>query len=187
MSNREKKMLGVLLLMAFILGNYFLYESVYQKWLKKYQAQTEFASKNTELASQAPKNQNEIDWLQGNQKPSEDVYSKRISLNKYVESSLSRFGLQRVGKLTLLNDVTHVALAYHRVRVQLKVVGGEKAVYGWVNDIHNPKEFRGVTSLKVIPDGKDETKVNAIIVVEEWFKPLSPEELESQTEDLNSK
>ena len=36
-----------------------------------------------------------------------------------------------------------------------------------------PDQFKGVTFMRLAPDSKDDTKIDATVVVEQWYVPLT--------------
>jgi hypothetical protein len=63
---------------------------------------------------------------------------------------------------------------YHRAKIQLSLTGTEEALYRWFDRVNVPDQFRVATQIKMSPDKKDDTKIDCVATVEQWFVPLPP-------------
>lgn len=63
---------------------------------------------------------------------------------------------------------------FHRAKVQISVTGTEKALYGWFSRLNVPAQLRAATNIRLSPDGQDDTKIDCMAVIEQWFIPAGP-------------
>jgi len=62
---------------------------------------------------------------------------------------------------------------YHRVKYEIPVSGTEQALYAWLDRMQTPGEFRAVTFLRLSPNREDDTKIDATVIVEQWYVPAA--------------
>ena len=48
-------------------------------------------------------------------------------------------------------------------------------LYRWLDRINIPDQFRIATQIKLAPEKEDDTKIDCVAVIEQWFVPLPPE------------
>jgi hypothetical protein len=69
---------------------------------------------------------------------------------------------------------TTPGLHFHRARIQFTVTGSEQALYSWFNSLNMPTELRVASNIKISPNKEDDTQVDCVAVVEQWFVPIPP-------------
>ncbi len=74
---------------------------------------------------------------------------------------------------------------YHRKRVSLNVRGVERDMILFLTQLSDPKSFRSVTrlTLKPMPGDETNTKVDAVVEVDQWFIPKGNEAVEDLPEE----
>ena len=58
--------------------------------------------------------------------------------------------------------LTPIAAVWYR----FKVTGREDSLYRWLDRLQMPDQFKGVTFMRLAPDAKDDTKIDATVVVD---------------------
>ena len=67
--------------------------------------------------------------------------------------------------------VEDAGLSYHRARVELEVSGREQVLYQWIDRLNSPADFRTVTQMRLNPKRDDDTQVDCLLLIEQWFVP----------------
>lgn len=60
---------------------------------------------------------------------------------------------------------------YHRVKMQVSLIGMEQALYTFFSRLNVPDQFRATTNILLAPDKQDDTKIDCTVVIEQWFVP----------------
>jgi uncharacterized iron-regulated membrane protein len=100
----------------------------------------------------------------------QDVQTK---LQQFCEREAKSAGLTIKNQKPMPSETTGVH--FHRAKMQISVTGTEEALYRWLDRINIPDQFRIATQIKLTPEKEDDTKIDCIAVIEQWFKPLPPE------------
>jgi hypothetical protein len=178
MNQRERNLLILLGTALFVVANLAGY-----KWLVGYRdsvgKQTKEYEATIEVArfarEQADAVSGEVDWLAGNMPEEKEGELMQTQLQSFVSGRASAAGLG-VSKEDIQENATD-GVYFERARFRINVSGTEQALYGWLTEIHSPKDFRAVTSLRLSPNREDDTKIDAVVQVEQWFPPKASEEL----------
>lgn len=175
MSPREKRLLAFLAIAGFLVLNF-----VGFKMLTDYRAKIQLARTKAEselkladqfLASQE-KVQEEMDWLAEHEPKPVAKQDALTNLQQLVEREARTRGLVIKQQKMLASDETGF---YHRAKVEFSVSGTEQALYAWIDRLQIPTEFRAVTSMVLLPNKEDDTKIDARLIIEQWFIPQSNE------------
>lgn len=174
MSERERKLLILLLTAFFVVGNLFGY-----KWLGERRAalQTEIGNfrQTIEVAEFARMQQESVSdqvlWLEQNLPEPREGELVPSQLETFVTQAATRAGLA-VNRPKIEPSVDGVT--FDRARFQISVTGSEAALYRWLVQLQNPGDFRAVTALRLSPNREDDTKIDATAQVEEWYLPRTP-------------
>lgn len=174
MSDRERKLVTLFGLAAFLLVNFFAI-SWFQGQKGKIARDLMKAKAEVESAEMAAGSYDtvvgEMNWL--NEKTPSPKAGQLVSteLETYVSNQATTHQLT-IGKRDLKpNDET--GAHFHRAKVQYKVGGREDSLYRWLDRLQMPDQFKAITYLKLQPDTKDDTLIDAIVDVEQWYVPLT--------------
>ena len=66
------------------------------------------------------------------------------------------------------------ALHFHRAKIQITVNGTEEALYRWFDRLNIPEQLRIASNIKISPNKEDDTKIDCVATIEQWFVPLPP-------------
>jgi type II secretory pathway component PulM len=113
----------------------------------------------------------DVEWLTKNQPAPKEGELAPSQLESLVTSTATAAGLS-VDKPKILDNIEGVGF-YDRARFQISVSGEEIKLYQWLVQMHSPKDFRAVTAIRLYPNREDDTKIDAVAIVEEWFTPLA--------------
>jgi len=180
MSDREKKLVLIFGLAAFVLINVFGIARFRQYRDKAHQDMIA-AQKGIETAQNLrdiyDERADEIDWMAD--------HRPEPKARQTVETELEQFATKeaQAASLTIASNggkgkfLESLETGYfHRARVEYtKVSGSEQALYHWLSRLRSPDDFRAVTFLRLKPDEKDDTQIDAQITVEQWFIPETGE------------
>lgn len=173
MSDREKKLVLLFGLAAFVLLNAFGV-SWFRKYKDKLEIELRDAQGEVELADAASRKFDtvieEMDWM------ADHVPDERNG--QLVSTELEQYGTNQAkthqldAKPTFLpNDES--GQHFHRAKVQFKVTGLESSLYRWLGRLQQPDQFRAITFLRLSPDAKDDTLIDCTVIVEQWYVPES--------------
>lgn len=171
MSDREKKLVLLFGLAAFILINVFgvskfrQYRDKVRMELKDaQQAVTEAQTNRDDYDTRA----GELEWM--------DAHRPEPKARQNVETELEQFASReaQTAKLTIKKSRPLESVpgnTFHRARLEFLFSGSEMALYSWLGRLRDPEQFRAVTFLRLSPDAKDDTIVDGTVNVEQWFIP----------------
>lgn len=176
MSSREKKLLTFFLVAIFAVVNLFGFQ-----WLqtKRQSVQAEILAheetlNSAELAMRMKEAViPEIEWLENNMPEPKEGELVPSQLESFVTAEATRTGLTVLRPKILDNDES--GGAFHRARFEVTVSGQEAALYRWLVRLHSPREFRGITAVRLNPNREDDTLIDAKVQIDQWFVPKEPE------------
>ncbi|MGB1130299.1 MAG: hypothetical protein ACPG4K_09620 [Haloferula sp.] len=116
----------------------------------------------------------DVDWLAKNQPAPKEGELAPSQLEALVTRMATAAQLS-VDKPKILPNIEGAGF-YDRARFQISVSGMEEPLYRWLVQMHSPKDFRAVTALRLYPNREDDTKIDAVVTVEEWFTPAQPKD-----------
>jgi len=176
MSPREKKLLLFFGLAGFIMVNVAAF-SWYSKTsariaIEKSEARTKL---DTAEMFRASREQviDEMNWLAEHEPEPAAPQDVQTSLQQHVEREARTTGLT-IKKQDFLPTDTTSGVHYHRARVQFNVTGTEQALYLWFDRLNFPDQFRAATTIRMSPNREDDTKIDCVADIEQWFVPLPP-------------
>lgn len=172
MSNREKKLLTFLLVALAVVVALFGY-----KWItaKKaaLRAEIERHELTLDVAAAAEEARGQIaeeeQWLENHLPEPKEAELAPSALQTFVTTEANRAGLTVKSVRILENN--HDGVYFVRARFLISVTGREASLWRWLVSLHNPNEFRAVTTLLLSPNREDDTLIDAEVQVEEWFEP----------------
>ena len=175
MSNREKKLLYILLVAVFVIANVMAFKMFYQIKLQAAESRLSAAEAKLMERREVLENQDlfedEVNWLARYEpKEAATVQETQTKLQQLVEREAQRNSLD-IKRQKLQPSLEDSGLFYHRARMEIEVNGMEAGLYRWLDRLHSPNEFRAVTFMRVNPQKGDDTRIDCQIVVEQWFVP----------------
>lgn len=176
MSEREKRLLILLLGALFIVLNLGVYAKVYVPKLEQAKATLDSANARVEQAQINLESRSvyeeDMAWLAKNEPKPTTAQRVQTQLQQVVANYARSSGLTIPdGGQRLQETVGDPALSYHRARIRVLLQGTEQQLYTSLVRLHSPREFRAVTFLRVNPQKSEPTKIDAEVMVEQWFVP----------------
>jgi hypothetical protein len=176
MSNREKRLLIFFGIAGFLVLN-FLGFNLYQAKKQALAAKLADAEQQLQRAEivRASRDQvaEEMIWLSENEPEPAASQDVQTQLQKFCESEAKSTGLTIKIQRPMPTDTT-VGRHYHRAKFQFTVTGSEDALYRWLDRVNVPAEFRIATQIRLNPNKEDDTQIDCVAVIEQWFVPLPP-------------
>jgi Tfp pilus assembly protein PilO len=174
MSPREKNLLLFFAAAGFIILNILAIGSFKSKRLEV-NRQRDQARQKLETAEmfRASREQvtDQMEWL-AKQEPepaaNQDVQTK---LQQLCENEAKTTGLTLSSQKPM---PTAEGQYFHRAKIQVTVNGTEEALYRWFDRLNTPEQLRIASSIRVSPNPKDDTKIDCVATIEQWFVPLPP-------------
>lgn len=178
MSPREKKLLIFFALGGFIILNLIAFRFYTDKKTEMDRKEIEAMSKLEEAklySSSRDSVADQMEWLAQHEpqpSPHQDVQS---ALQQLIEREAQVTGLTiKPGSQKLLPPEEGQGRHFHRAKVEVTVTGTDEALYTWLHDrINSPEQLRGATNIRLSPDREDDTKIDAKVVIEQWFIPAT--------------
>jgi hypothetical protein len=174
MSPREKKLLIFFATAGFIVLNFAAY-GWYAKTNTRIAVEKQTARTQLDTAEmfRISREQvlDEMDWLAEHEPEPAAYQDVQTSLQQLAEREARATGLTIKSQKLLPTDTTS-GVHYHRAKVQLNVTGSEEALYQWFFRIKSPEEFRSATHIRISPNREDDTMIDCIADIEQWFIPL---------------
>ena len=176
MSNREKNLLIFFAVAGFIVINLlgYNYFSTYQSKIKAERQDAEAALEKARMFLDSREQvEDEMNWLADHEPQPDEDQLVQTKLQQLAESEARNAGLtiKPGGQKLLPTDKT--GPYYHRAKVEFTVNGTEQAFYSWFGKLQVANEFRAVTFLRLMPNKEDDTKIDATLVIEQWFVPAT--------------
>lgn len=174
MSDREKKLVLLFGLAAFLLLNAFGV-SWFSKYKEKLDVDLKAAEGDVQTADAFSRKYDtvieEMEWL-GKHTPKERA-GQLVSteLEQFASNQATTHQLEVKRRAILTNDET--GKHFHRAKVEFNVTGNENSLYRWLGRLQTPDQFRAVTFLRLSPDAKDDTLIDCTAIVEQWYVPAS--------------
>jgi len=179
MSPREKKLLTYFALAGFVILNFLAFRFYTDKKLEVDRKEIAAKSKLEEAQRYSASRDSvvgEMEWLAQHEpqpSPHQDVQS---ALQQLIEREAQVVGLTiKPGSQKLhAKEEGQGKQHYQRAKVEVTVTGTDEALYTWLHDrINSPEQFRGATNIRLSPNREDDTKIDATVVIEQWFVPAT--------------
>jgi len=177
MSDREKKLVLLFGIAAFLLVNFFGiswfrgYQTGVARDLLKAKASVtdaENKSENHETIS------DEMEFLAKYDPKPRPAQTVQTELEQFASSQAAANQLQ-ISKRPRFLPTDESGSRFHRAKVELSVKGSEASIYRWLDKLQVKEEFRGLTFMRISPD-QDDTLAECTVTAEQWFVPASVEE-----------
>lgn len=175
MTKREKRLGGILLVAALIVGHVWgvgKFLEFRQELVGRQSKARQSIADGEMFATQREQRQDEMDWLADHKPEEKERQNAETSLEELASREASRQGLE-IKKRRFLSAEESGAY-YHRVRAEYMISGTEASLYRWLDQMQVPDQFRAITSLRLAPQRDDETKVDCTAIVEQWYIPAPP-------------
>jgi hypothetical protein len=173
MSDREKKLVLLFSLAAFVLLNVFGV-SWFRSYKKDVAAKLSKAESKLQVAQAYSDSYttvaDEMDWLADHLPKARAEQIVQTELEQFASNQASNFKLTVNRKKILPSDVTP-GRRFHRAKVEYNVTGSDFPIYQWLDQLQMPNQLRAITFLKLSPNGKDDTLMDCNVTAEQWFIP----------------
>ncbi|MFD0894788.1 hypothetical protein KBB96_04775 [Luteolibacter ambystomatis] len=170
MSSNEKRLLAILGIGGFILINILGFVKIKQFRAQlvadeaKARSEYNMAKLALEMRDQVA---GEMDWLSQYEPKPQEEQDVQSALQQLVEREATSRGLTIKSQKLLPTDTNQKH--YHRAKVEFKVSGTEENLYKWIGRLQIPSEFRAVTKIRLVPETSDDTRIEAVLTIEQWF------------------
>lgn len=172
MSDREKKLILLFGLAAFVLLNAFGVR-VYRQQKSTLASQLIAAQGEVQEAEAFARKFDtvieEMDWMAEHAPEPRAGQLVASELEQFASNQATTHQLTVKRRAILSNEEggTH----FHRARAEFNVTGMENSLYRWLGRLQSPDQFRGITFLRLSPDAKDDTLIDCTVIVEQWYVP----------------
>ncbi|MGB0992411.1 MAG: hypothetical protein ACPG32_08075 [Akkermansiaceae bacterium] len=189
MNDREKKLIFLLLGVAFVLATVFAYTTFTSVMQKKKSAMAKNKTKIEEINANidaAYDRQEEMEWYDNNQPVEGTFLEVQAKLHKFVTQSMG----SKVEKKSIVAQSADSELSggYQKTTMKVLVSAYDPDLYRWICTLQSPKDFRSVTYIKIEPQRNDKTRVDCELNITQWFIPKSSDDnAEDATETASSK
>ncbi len=174
MSDREKKLVLLFGLAAFVLLNAFGIR-VYRQQKTTLASQLIAAEGEVQNAEAFARKFDtvieEMDWMDEHAPEPRAGQLVASELEQYASNQATTHQLTVKRRAILANEES--GTRFHRARAEFNVTGMENALYRWLGRLQMPDQFRGITFLRLSPDAKDDTLIDCTVIVEQWYVPQS--------------
>ena len=172
MSDREKKLLALLLLAGFFIVNLFFF-SFYNEKKVAYANNLNSAKSRLQQAimfsDSSASITDEIEWLDANE-PEPSVYQPvQTGLQKFADTQARNLGLTVKSQELLPTDES--GIHYHRAQIRINLTGREEALYRWFDQVNDPAAFRAAYQIRLSPNSTDDTLIDCSATLAQWFPP----------------
>jgi hypothetical protein len=172
MSDREKKLLTLLLVAGFLIVNFFLY-SLYIQKKTLYASDLDAAKGRLQQAIAFSESSNQLaeqmEWLAQNEPERSTYQDTQNDLQQFAETQAQNFGLTIKSQEFPPTDDSGVY--YHRAQVKFNLTGKEDALYKWLDAINDPAAFRTAYHINLKPNSQEDTLIDCSATLSQWFPP----------------
>lgn len=176
MSPREKKLLIFFAIAGFLVLN-FLAIGFFKSKRAEVNRQRDQARQKLETSEmfRASREQvtDQMEWLAKHEPEPAANQDVQIKLEQLCKKEAAATNLEIKGQ-KLLPSETAEGLHFHRAKIQITANGTEEALYRWFDRLNIPEQLRIASTIKLSPNAKDDTKIDCIATIEQWFVPLPP-------------
>lgn len=184
MSPREKNLLIFFAAAGFLVINFLGY-GFFTNQRNKVNQERNLAIRKLETAENFQENsaqvEDEMNWLAENEPEPAEAQDVSTKLQQFCEGQAKTAGLTIKSQKPLPSDAAE-GVHYRRSKFQFSVNGAEDALYKWFHALNAPDQFRSTTNIKLSPNKEDDTKIDCVATIEQWFVPLVASEDGSEPE-----
>jgi hypothetical protein len=174
MSDREKKLLAILLFAGFVILNFFAF-TLYTQTKARYATDLETAKTDLRqaitISESAEEFEEEMEWLATNEPEPAAYQDVQTKLQQFAETQARNLGLTIKSQELLPTDES--GIHYHRAQIRITLTGREQALYRWFDMINDPADFRTASQIRLTPDAKDDTLIDCTATLSQWFPPAT--------------
>ena len=174
MSAREKRLLFFLLVVGFLVLNAAALKMFFLPKLQAARSQEKSLKEDYEEGLKDLEKQGdqaeEREWLAKYEPQPIPSQKAESQLEELANREAQRRGLT-VKRRKIQPAVVDEGLSYHRARVELEVSGREQVLYQWIDRLNSPADFRAITQMRLNPKRDDDTEVDCLVLIEQWFVP----------------
>jgi hypothetical protein len=175
MSDQEKKLLTIAAIVGFVILNVLGFNFMKSQRIKV-DAASKVAQDKLAMAEdfRAKREQitGEMEWLSQHEPEPAANQEIQSTLQQFVESEAKNSGLTiKQGQKPLPTDTN--GKNYHRAKIQITVSGTEESLYRWFERLNTPDIFRIASEIRLSPNAQDDTKIDCLATIEQWFIPKS--------------
>ncbi len=178
MSSREQKLLIFFSVAGFLVINFLLIGFLSKQKAAASSALTQ-AKRKLEVANQVSESRDQVadqmEWLSQHEPEPAAEQEVQTKLNQLGMREATNNGLTIKSQKPLPAEVKE-GQHYQRAKFQFTLSGGEDALYKWFNAINMPDQLRVASSIHLAPNTQDDTKIDCVATVEQWFVPSTGEE-----------
>ncbi len=176
MSPREKNLLLLFVVAGFLIFN-FLVIGYYNTKRREVDHQQRLARQKLETAEKYHASRelvtDQMDWLSQHQPEPAANQDVQTRLQQLCENEAKATGLIVKSQKPQPTDATP-GRHFHRAKIQVTVNGSEESLYRWLDRLNTPDQLRIASSLRISPNAQDDTKIDCVVTIEQWFVPLPP-------------
>ena len=184
MSPREKNLLIFFAAAGFLVINFLLF-GFFKNQRNKVNQERNLAIQKLETAEMFQENseqvEDEMNWLSEHEPEPAEAQDVSTKLQQFCEGQAKNAGLTIKSQKPLPSDAAE-GVHYRRSKFQFTVNGAEDALYKWIYALNAPDQLRIATNIKLSPNKEDDTKIDCVATIEQWFLPLVASEDGSEPE-----
>ncbi|MBK1792600.1 hypothetical protein [Persicirhabdus sediminis] len=177
MSEREKKLLGLMVVITFVMLNLFGFRLLHAKMEAK-ERQTEQmleeVSTFDSMIQGMVEAESEREWLNNNP-PMVSTFGKVGGELVEVIKRAAAKGVQMTKQPQPLQQNLNEVGNYRSASCEVIVNGRDMEIYRWLLEMHEPTLARTVSSITITPAKSDDTRMDCRAVITQWFKPAGAE------------
>lgn len=174
MSPREKKLLILFATAGFVIINFLLFGFLKTKGIEADRKLNEakVAVQEAEFVSNSRDQVlDEMNWLSEHEPEPAANQDIQTQLQALCEREAKSAGLTINTQKPLPTEAPEGA-HFHRAKFLITVTGREEALYRWLDRLNVPEELRIASQIRLSPDKKDDTLIDASVTVDQWFVPV---------------
>jgi hypothetical protein len=173
MSDREKKLIVFFALAGFAILNFlvFNFAKAKRQQVDAGRAQAQQALDTAEMfRASSEQVTDQMNWLAEHEPEPKANQDVQTSLQQLIEREAKAAGLTIKSQKPLPTDATD-GRHYHRAKIQITLTGTEDALYRWFDRLNVPDQLRIASQIRMTPNNPDDTKIDCIATVDQWFVP----------------
>lgn len=172
MSPREKNLLALLGIGAFVVLNFIAFNFYQSKSLeveRKRNAARQQVMEAEMFRNSGEQILDEMEWLRQHEPEPAAYQDIQTRLQQFSEAEARAAGLTIKAQKLLPTETG--GTYYHRAQIEFTVTGNEEALYRWFDRLNNPEDFRSAVHIRLSPNNEDDTKIDCTSTVSQWFIP----------------
>lgn len=174
MSPREKNLLIFFAVAGFLVINFLLF-GFFSNKRNQVAQQRNLAVQKLETAEMFSESreqvEDEMNWLAEHEPEAAEDQDVQTKLQQLCEKEAKNAGLTVKSQKAMDTDATE-GRYFQRAKFQFTVNGSEDSLYRWFNALNVPDQFRIASSIRISPNKEDDTKIDCVATIEQWFVPL---------------